>query len=577
MGQRFLPVLVFAAALAVSWVGALSGPVSALPDPRVEEPDSDSDGLPDFQEIHKYHTDPNKKDTAGTGTPDGDWQQRREFTYSVRAVIRVMPPYSLETLNDDYQDVRVLTETKEYAELEVIVYPLNSNAGAITANPTWRKDYAGMKEFLAPGATTNWDEAMRKDLLAELAKDGIDPDRLTDKEVVEKLSCWLYSRSTHRNMFCTNFVHFPGGKPAVFPGLEKAFEREKGQADWTDDEQFARELLGKEMFYRKTYGTCTSAAVLQATVLRAVGIPTRIIVTIPLVDASDPEQVKLAEKGLTHHEVRHTVLTGLTAAGESFANHTYLEVFVGRRWRRLNYTALGQNVLDRRYFGLMIHVHTFNDLSEAGLAPTWGARYALGKRDDVFRHANPYRTLVLTDRFGKYADVPNPSVKEHKQLTISKVYWADAKEARESVRGYADSAMPGSGRLFVHVEEWFEHAGDHLQYRAFVREKADPNFVLRAEGRPDVRCQTSGGFITDTARQLREFEIVIPPAEFAKMVTGVAYTLRPVNARKDYRWEVKEGLRISRVPTAEEKMDAILERLDRLEKRVQELEKKRDR
>src|SRR5262249_47752549 len=114
------------------------------------DPDSDADGLPGFQEVHKYRTDPAKKDSAGKGVPDGDWQQRREFTYSVRAVVRVMPPYNLKALNDDYQDVRVRAETKEYAELEVVVYPLNTNARAIQGNPNWKKDYAGMKEYLDP-------------------------------------------------------------------------------------------------------------------------------------------------------------------------------------------------------------------------------------------------------------------------------------------------------------------------------------------------------------------------------------------------------------------------------------------
>src|SRR5262249_29512939 len=144
--------------------------------------------------------DPKKKDTAGKGISDGNWQQRREFTYSVRAVVRVMPPYNLKALNDDYQDVRVLKETKDFAELEVILYPLNTNAEAIAANPTWKKDYAGMKEYLAPGITTNWDEGMRTDLLCELAKDGIHPDKLTDKEVVERVSRWLFERSKHRSM-----------------------------------------------------------------------------------------------------------------------------------------------------------------------------------------------------------------------------------------------------------------------------------------------------------------------------------------------------------------------------------------
>src|SRR5262245_23953103 len=293
--------------------------------------DSDGDGLSDFHEAHKYRTDPGKKDTAGTGVADGDWQQRREFTYSVRAVLRVMPPYNLKALSDDYQDVRVRAETKDYVELEVVVYPLNTNAAAIKGNPNWKKDYAGMKEYLAPGVSTNWDARMQKDLLQELAQSGIDPEKLTDREVVERVSRWLYARSKYRYMFCTHFVHFPGGKPAVFPGLEPAFQREKGNKEWSVEEQLAHELLGKEMFYRKSYGTCTSAAVYQATVLRALGIPTRLIVAIPLVDPSDPEQVALAQKGLTHHRVRSAVTYGLLPAGQSYTAHTFLEVYVGHR------------------------------------------------------------------------------------------------------------------------------------------------------------------------------------------------------------------------------------------------------
>src|SRR5262249_10620880 len=156
--------------------------------------------------IHKYRSDPKKKDTAGSGISDGDWKQRREFNYSVRAIVRVMRPYNLAAMNDDYQDVRLVKETKDYAELEVVVYPFNSNAEAITANPNWKKDYAGMNEYLAAGVTTNWDDEMRKDLLRELAKDGIDPEKLTDKEVVEQVSRWLFKRSMFKNMFCTFYV-----------------------------------------------------------------------------------------------------------------------------------------------------------------------------------------------------------------------------------------------------------------------------------------------------------------------------------------------------------------------------------
>src|SRR5437016_5925125 len=142
-GTLWLLALATAGLLGMGFLGTL--------DVRADTPsvdrDTDGDGLPDFQEIHKYGSDSSKKGTASTGVPDADWKQRREFTYSVRAVLRVMPPYNLKAVNDDYQDARVLAETKDYVELEVIAYPLNTNADAIQANANWKRDYAGMREF----------------------------------------------------------------------------------------------------------------------------------------------------------------------------------------------------------------------------------------------------------------------------------------------------------------------------------------------------------------------------------------------------------------------------------------------
>jgi len=412
MKPHLSPVCVFLAAFALAWIDPPNHAGDARAGPREEEtdPDSDGDGLPDFQELLKYHTDPKNKDTAGKGVSDGQWEQRREFTYSVRAVIRVMRPCNGKALDDDYQDVRVLSENKEYVELEVVVYPLNSNADAIEGNRNWKKDCAGMKEYLSPGITTNWDEEMRTDLLRELAQDGIDPDTLTDKQVVEQVSRWLLRRSRClSHMFCTLYVAFPNGKPAVLPGLEQAFEQKKGDPNWTVQQEFEHELFGKEMFASKTYGTCTSTAIYQTTVLRALGIPTRIILCIPLADGSDPAQVEMVDKGLTHPRVRRDALQGATVGGDSFVSHTtFCEVFVGGRWRRLNFTMLGQNALDRNYLGLMIKVHAFKDLSEANLAATWGVRYAKRLRDDVFKHNNPYCLLSVSDHFGGSASTTNP-------------------------------------------------------------------------------------------------------------------------------------------------------------------------
>jgi hypothetical protein len=240
--------------------------------------------------------------------------------------------------------------------------------------------------------------------------------------------------------------------------------------------------------------------------------------------------------------VRAEAWAGARSGKDSFASHTFCEVFVGGRWRRLNFTTLGQNVLERNYLGLMIHVQTFNDLSEANLATTWGERYAKGLRDDVFRHSNPYRLLEVSDHFGKYAKVPNP---ELTQVTITKAYWQEAKDAPAEIRDLKWGKEPGSARFFVHGEEWLEDAGDYLQYKFFMR-RSDRNFVLRDTGQPDVSCQISMNSVTDASRKLRELEVIIPAAEYAKMAKGVAYTLHPINDKKGYEWKVHEGVKLTR-------------------------------
>ena len=132
-------------------------------------------------------------------------------------------------LNDDYQDARVLDRGANFVELEVIHYPLNTNAEAIRGHPDWRRDAASMKEYLRPGITTNWDDAMRRELVAALEADGIDPDRLDDRELVTRASAWLMANSKYMdNMFCTHYMHYPEGRAAIYPGLETAVRAGEG-------------------------------------------------------------------------------------------------------------------------------------------------------------------------------------------------------------------------------------------------------------------------------------------------------------------------------------------------------------
>ena len=498
--------------------------------------DTDGDGLSDFQEIHKYRTDPGKFSTAGDGVSDGDWWRRREFTYTVRSVVKVMPPVNEACLNDDYQDARVLARGPNFIELEVIHYPLNTNAEAIRSNPDWRRDAASMKEYLRPGITTNWDDAMRRDLVAALEADGIDPDRLDDRQLVTRASAWLMAHSKYVPMFCTHYMHYPEGRAAIYPGLEDRFEREKGDSAWSVSEQLEHELFGRSMFAHRTHGSCTSTAVYVTTVLRALGIPTRMVLGIPMVDGNDPAQLAMAREGIRHHRVRQALMQGLSGA-RGYANHTFNEVHVGGRWVRLNGTKLGQNTLDANLMGMLTHVNTFNDLSEVPLAATWGKRYALGERDETFRYGNPYRCESVSDHFGKFARIDNPEVKEHRTITISRAYWADSAEAPEQIKAVAGQwGRPGSGRFFIHGEEWID-GEPWQQYKVFMQ-AAGKEWLLRAEGHPEIPARITTGSIIGSP-DLRELQVMIPPEDYARMKPGVEYTLEPRNEVPGYQWKTR--------------------------------------
>jgi len=401
-----------------------------------KDKDSDRDGLPDFQEIHKYFTDPGKVDSDGDGIRDGEGDERREYTYTVQCVMHIMPPFNEKAMNDDFQDARVLKKGKDHVEMEVILYPFNTCSEAIGADDEWRRRSASLKEFVKPGITTNWNSKMRKDLLAALEEDGIDVANGTDRQAAEEVSAWLMKRAEFEDSFTTFAVIFQGGRAKVAPGMREVVDAELRRQGRTLKEQWDRELFGRGMFYNRIRGTCTSSAIYLATSLKAVGLPTRTIVCFPVIDASDPSERTLAE-GITNHRVREIVLDSAEERGNSWASHTFNEVYVDGRWRRLNYQKLGQNILDKQCLGLMVHVHTFVD----------------------------------------------------------------------------------------HAKE----------------------FVLRAEGHPEIPARATRGYWTDVAHSVKDFYLRIEPRDFERMKRGVSYELVAVADGGDgYRWKVAPGVGIVR-------------------------------
>ena len=514
------------------------------------EPDRDGDGLSDYQEIHKYLTNPDQADSDGDRIPDGDPNERREYTYSVRAVIRVMRPVAPEFLSDDFQDARVLRETDEFVEIEFVLYPFSTAGKVIEGLPRQTPKFADPL-YSAPGVTTNFDPAMKTVLRRELGAAGINPTELTDVQTVRQVSKWLLSTSKHRNMFCTYFTAFQDGKPRVLSGCEEAFESNKGKPEWSVEEQFRNELFGRDMFERKAYGTCTSAAIYLTTVLRAVDIPTRMVLCIPVADPSDPAQMLMVEHGIGHPQVRKAVLDGIKPGRTSFTAHTFNEVFVGGRWHRLNYAVLGDGILHPDYMGLFTRVHTFADLSAAGLAETWGRRYATHGRSEAFPFSNPYRALLIDDLVGPYAESPfgrkSDAVADradHAKLTITRAYWVSDPDLPAWLPKDALHERAAAGALFLfHVREWFTDQS-YNQLKRFMN-RTDPQIMLRAQGHPDVPATLNLWYHTSTTNDGREFEVFIKGSDYAKMTPGVPYRLVPAN-HSEYPWIVAEGVSLTR-------------------------------
>lgn len=88
---------------------------------RIDMRDTDGDGINDYWEAAKYKTDPLKKDSDGDGIPDSDWEERREYTYTIQAVIDLRPPFNVEHMNDFYQDANKMAGVR-IIDLNVTIY-----------------------------------------------------------------------------------------------------------------------------------------------------------------------------------------------------------------------------------------------------------------------------------------------------------------------------------------------------------------------------------------------------------------------------------------------------------------------
>ena len=283
--------------------------------------DTDGDSLSDYAEAIKYKTNPLMTDSDGDGTPDGDWDERREYAYSAYAQILIREPFDIEMMNDTYQDVRVIAgpDRNRYTEIEAIIYPDTQVPLAASTYPLVGLP-ADVAPYIEPGIATTFNAEMQTKAQAIVG------DAETDIQATQRILDWIYTETSY---------HLDYSIPEFyFTYIEEGEVRVRNYDDPFPAEDLLRtHYFADSMFAERTHGTCSSVATLKCAMLRAAGIPCRIIQTLPVVFYHGSQTISYTNS-LTRDW--STQLEQPPGDDQAMANHAYLEVYLGGRWLRVD-------------------------------------------------------------------------------------------------------------------------------------------------------------------------------------------------------------------------------------------------
>jgi hypothetical protein len=345
--------------------------------------DTDGDGLSDYDEIFKYKTDPLKKDSDGDGISDSDWNKRREHTYTIRTVREIYPPYDTLTMNDFFQDTRVIKQKKDTLIFESILYPDAVNfIIPLTKNPiTYQKS---ISQYTIPSFFCNYTPEMHNELMQLISTWEIS----NNYELLQSFARYMMiiTSSYPSNEALTFYIEVVNGKvKIVYPDK---FNEIKTEHFISDESVLNHLTFGEAMYRNRMRGTCSSSAIFVNTLLRAIDFPTRIVTSNPIVNYTDSSQVKLIYN-LRNEKYRNIALSQKNRL-TGYANHFFYEVYINGRWIRCDYDKVNINCVNVE--GLFTIQDKFLDFSDRDFAHTWGKRMV----DDV---GNAYKTLELSDQF----------------------------------------------------------------------------------------------------------------------------------------------------------------------------------
>lgn len=334
--------------------------------------DTDGDGLSDYEEVFKYHTNPTKQDSDEDGIPDIDWNERREFTYTIQAIVDLRPPFRLEDMNDFYQDARVIAQTDaEVTRLEVILYPKAKNILNPSPYPVIHSKPA------KPTYTKNYNHQMKKELY------NITKSAKTDLEAIGKILKY-FSQYKHLDLEA-DLLHF-GPLPYFMIHRDRqghiVAEGEAVTVDWNSVLQ--KQIFATGMFKYKVHGDCGSTSIIRGALIRAAGIPERTIMTIPLFFSYDSDRTVIRVKP----EYRRDEWLNMDSKNTFMADHFYNEALIGNRWIRVdNGIDNATGISDK------IKLLTFADSTDYNL-------FIYGDSDN-YHQKRPYRYLSIIEQEAK--------------------------------------------------------------------------------------------------------------------------------------------------------------------------------
>lgn len=392
--------------------------------------------MSDYEEYCKYHTDATKEDSDSDGISDGDWEERREYAYTIKALCKLIQPFDVETMNDMFQDVKVIEQSGNSATLEVILYPYAS-PHILPSKYPYEKLHEDVRKYTESGIGMNYSPEMQEEV-KEIVKDA-----KTDIEAIKKLLAWVSINTKYASFSASPpFMHVcvKDGKVVV----EKSFKNSKH----SDEEILDMTFYADSMFKRRQHESCGSISTLRGGMLRAAGIPTRLVMTVPLIYRYGDEN-----PGLLDNMQNGEMTEGyeISKGGLLVADHFYNEVFINNHWIRVD------NAINLKTFvGGKVYpkITSFGDWDEVDFTKTWSF--------DTWNKERPYRTIKLSDAYPLYTpvyekyDVAEAAERAKRAIDQN----PPAKAPGHYIGCYAES--PGEGEL---ASGWFEvEASDYLGF-----------------------------------------------------------------------------------------------------------------